>query len=186
MTKSRKFDSDEYLNAYYNDHKYPHIHSNIYTVAMSRLEPEEPIMDLGACYGLLSAHLADKGHHAYAVEPDPTYDLKQIKRDDITYLNIPVADSTLEELSNVIKDNHIHTIIARRVFPEICDFNGIEFFPRLNKMFSESGITKIILEGRYRNPHAVNPLKNAELEAKQFPDYAMVYDEHNVVVLEKK
>jgi signal recognition particle GTPase len=162
MSDSRRFHSEEYIEAYRERGEFPRIHDDIGKVVEKYGKDYDRCIDLGACIGLLSARLAERCGKSLVVgvEANENYLSRAIQHERIVYKHLAVTDDTLQAMGDIIREHDIKLIVARRVFSEI----GKSVVTKLASVFKENGVEMIILEGRVRVPNPTNELYDADAE----------------------
>lgn len=162
-----RFDDPEYVAAWRRDGTFPRIHDGIVQQVLTETEPGDgPVLDLGACTGLLGRQLVGHGYQVYALqEPGPAHDLGVTEGvyDPIPVLRLKLTGPlSLGPTLGWIEQVGIRTIVARRVFPELWDsLGGKEGFDLLAEGLAASGVERIILEGRVTSTRTTHPLGDA-------------------------
>lgn len=166
------FDDEKLINNYKENKQFPNIHSNITNVLEKVLCKEDSVIDLGTCYGLLAKKITQiTNKKVIGIDAYHGYLDKAIKDKKIKYVCIKIDYSTLDQLKKLIDKEEISTIVARRIFPEIFECTDCKFMSIMAKMFYESKIEKIIIEGRIDSKRSVNKLHNIFEEVKIFENY---------------
>jgi hypothetical protein len=181
------FDSDKLLDEFNHSGKFPKIHDDIFTV-IQNYSGIEPCMDFGSCYGLLSARMIKEGYKrtVIGVEGNPRYFAKAIKYPGVLYENFYISRDTFQRLSELIKQKGVKLVVARRVFPEIAG-DDVSIVKELAGVLYESGIERIILEGRVPVENAKSPLSNVDKEVAALAGYyKLKYSYKNCRVLVRR
>lgn len=158
-----KYDDVQYLKDYYEQRKFPRIHDDIYSMA-EYCDKDCNVLDLGCCFGLLSVRLSSVFNKVVGIESSRRYLQSAIEKDNVIYYLLKVDFSTIDRIKEILLDNDIKIVFARRVFPEIVETNGIELLDALIDAFAECGVHTIVLEGRVRFKNAVNLLPSVDEE----------------------
>lgn len=159
-----RFNDNEYLHAYYKDGSFPHIHDDIY-IASTQIKIGVAI-DIGCCFGLLAARIANDCEKVIGIDISEAYLQKAVKHPKVEYLKLGVDKKSIDRLSYLLQSKRVDTVIARRVIPEIYETGGFELCNEFCDTLAKCGVKYIVLEGRKSNSKAVNPLKNADEEVK--------------------
>ena len=178
------FADDQYIKEYKEQHTYPKIHDDIYS--MHKHIDCKNIMDLGCCTGLLATHLSETYGTVIGIEPNKNYLKKAPKTPQVKYYNFPITPKTLGVLDKVIKKHNIDTIFGRRVMPEIYNYGGEKLIKSLNKLFYNNNIRNIVLEGRIESKNSTHNLSNINKEIQYFKDYDIKYTYKNCAILQRK
>ena len=178
------FADDQYIKEYKEQHKYPKIHDEIYS--LHKHIDCKNIMDLGCCTGLLTTHLSETYPELVGIEPNKNYLKKAPRKDNITYYNFPIKHETLPLLQQIIRKHHIDTIFGRRVMPEIHNYGGDKLIRELNTLFYRNNIRNIVLEGRIESRRSTHELSNINKEIKHFTNYNIKKKTKNCAILERK
>lgn len=157
-----RFDSDEYLERYYRLGEYPRIHDDIY--CLDGYVRGLNVLDIGCCYGLLSARLADTHGVVVGIEPNAKYLSKAIRRDNIHYVRLAVTEDTLPELAKILRKYDIQAAYMRRVIPEIWETGGYALVNGLIGTLAINNVGRIVIEGRKTTRNHVNPLYKVDKE----------------------
>lgn len=167
-----RFDDIAYVDEYKKSGKYPKIHDDIFSLDANI--PVGNVIDLGCCTGLLSVRLAQRHNLVIGIEPNKEYIKNAVPHERCVYMNFKIDYSNLKKLEQVILENHITTIYARRVLPEICDAGGIELVRDMIAMFRDCGVKNCVIEGRKCNSKSVHKLKNLSKEMELFQGFYSV------------
>lgn len=181
-----RFDDDKYVKDFVAYGIFPKIHDNIIdTVSMVSCDVA---IDLGSCTGLLSARLIENGYkRVIGIEGNPAYLKKAVKHSGVTYSNFYITEENLGKLETLLDTHKVEMIVARRVFPEICDTGGLDLVKRLAVIFDKHKVKFITIEGRIDSKNAVNKLHNIDSEVKMFNGYYDEYVAHkNCRILKRK
>lgn len=181
-----RFDDDKHLIEYYKYKQYPKIHDDIYNVSR-KINPNNNVIDLGCCFGLLSDRLASHFNKVIGIESNYSYLERAIKNPKISYFNLKVTDESIADFENLIKREYIKVLVARRVIPELYETGGFELLYLFIKMLYNNKIEYIVLEGRKPTKLATNPLSNIDKEASIFNKYyKLEYKYKNCALLRRK
>ena len=183
-----KYNDPEHIRLYEISGHYPKIHDQIFSAILRAAIKDKPVMDLGACIGLLSARMIDRGitKQVYAFEPSKKNLELAVKKSDVKYFQMGVRKENINILYGFMAQHDISTIVARRVFPEVAATEGIETVKAFAKASYAAHVDRIILEGRKQTKKATAALKNADLEAECFaPFYRVIESYNDVRVLER-
>lgn len=169
---SKRFSSNEYVNAYIESGILPAIHEDIGVLLDNFLKEDEVVIDLGSCTGLLSLRAIKAGAKlVFGIEPNLHYISEAVVNEKIKYENFPVIEENFEKLFDIITKNNVTSIIARRVFPEIGEAGSVGTVYELAKLFYNNGINHIYLEGRVFVKNAKNHFSCVEREIEAFELY---------------
>lgn len=162
-----RFDDPSYLEAWRDYGEFPHIHKPITDLALDVTERGETVMDLGACTGLITRRLLDAGRRVVAVEPSAksvhlgrafgTWEGAGLYEGGVT-------EESVIDLQTLVVAEGVTAVVARRVFPEVSDYIGVDGVSTFARVLVASGVTRFIIEGRLDSSRATHPLKNVELE----------------------
>ena len=169
-----RFDDDKYIQDVINYNKYPKIHDDIFY--LSKYVDAENVLDLGCCTGLLSHRLSSVYKNVVGVEANNRFIQKTIKKDNIKYINLKICKDNLCNFENILTENNIEAVYARRVIPELHETGGIELVNNICDIFYKHKVKYIILEGRKPTKNAKNPLNILDKELQCFSKY---YTEDN-------
>lgn len=164
-----RFNDLKHVENYKNNGEYPKIHNDIY--AMSKYVTAKNVIDLGCCTGLLASRLREKHQKIIGIEPNDNYLMHAIKEEGIKYYKLKVEKETLSTIGELIRNEGVTAVYARRVLPEILESGGSELVRELVKVFFSNGVQFIVLEGRKATKRAVNPLKSIEREVEACSKY---------------
>lgn len=164
-----RFDDPAYVDAWVSRGEFPRIHRPLVQHVLTEADPDDgPVLDLGACTGLLGRQLAGHGYRVFAVQmPGPAHSLGVAAGvfDEIPVLALRIEPDTLEALLGWIQQVGIQTVVARRVFPELWDsLGGVVGFAMLAEGLARAGVTRIVLEGRAVSTRTTHPLGDAARE----------------------
>lgn len=164
-----RFDDPAYVQAWQELGEHPAIHRNIAAAALHVLAPGEAVMDMGACTGLLARRMVEAGHPAIAVEPSAraigTGTEVYRAEPGIVLLHQAITLGDLEPVTAAIREHHVTTALARRVWPEICDTEGVDGVGIIAAELAQAGIRRFVIEARQASATAVHPLRTLQLEA---------------------
>lgn len=178
-----RFDSDKHLERYYGLGVYPKIHDDIYY--LDRYVRDLNVLDVGCCYGLLSARLADTHKVVVGVEPSARYLSKAIRRDNIHYMRMAITEDTLPELSKILREYNIQAAYMRRVIPEIWETGGYALVNGFIGTLAVNNVQRIVVEGRKTTRNHINPLYKVEKEIEACGKYyGVIARFRNCAVLE--
>lgn len=163
-----RFDAPEYVHDWQATGRYPAVHDRITAAVREEVDPSEGVLlDLCSSTGLLGRRLHEHGYSVVAVqEPGPAVTLG---RDAGVYDAVPLLETriqpdTLPDLADWIHTHQVSTVVARRCFPELWDMFS-DAFHHLADTFADSGVQRIILEGRAVSVRSKHPLATAQREA---------------------
>lgn len=185
---TRRFDAPEYLTEWRATGRYPAIHDAIFNAVAATLEPGTPVLDLGACTGLLTARLQQAGYQVTAAEGNA--ESYRAGREAGTWGEAPVwtqyvTPATLDGFASLLQERGIQAIVARRVFPEVHDGMAGDF-PAFAAVLADSAVHTIILEGRKPSRRTTHPLGAAVLETRALgPGWRVCESAGDVRVLER-
>lgn len=180
MKQTKRFFSDEYVQDFLQKGTLPTIHNDIGYLLDCYLKSQDICLDIGTCTGLLAIRALRAGaKKVIGVDINENYIQKAVKYPNIEYICLAINKKNLPVLSDIIVKHNINTVIARRVFPEIAEFDSVGTIYELAKMFFNLGITKIFLEGRIPNTKAKNHFATAEKEIEAFAKYFSVKSQKN-------
>lgn len=165
-TESMRFDDLEYCEDLIRKRQYPKIHNDIFT--FTGLVNAKCVIDLGCCHGLLSCRLAEVYDKVIGIEPSEKYIGNVIRRKNVKYVHMGIAQSTLQDLRKIIIEENVTAIFARRVVPEIWETGGMKLCGEFAKTIYECGVEWIALEGRKKCKNPKNALYNADKECEVF------------------
>lgn len=186
---TRRFDAPEYLQEWQDTGRYPAIHDAIFNMAAATLEPGTPVLDLGACTGLLTARLQRAGYTVTAAEGNA--ESYRAGRAAGTWGEAPVwtqyvTPATLDGFASLLAERRVEALIARRVLPEVYDGMAGDF-PAFADVLRHSPVRTIILEGRKASRRTTHPLGSAEREvAALWGTWKVAEAAGDVVVLERR
>lgn len=169
-----RFNDDKYVEDYLKHGKYPKIHDNIFS--LDRFIPRCNVLDLGCCTGLLSLRLADAHPFVVGVEPSTTYISKAPTRGNVRYVIMGISDKTLSTFGDILSDNRIEAVFARRVLSEIAKSGGVELVTSLAETMRGAGVKFLAMEGRKPVRNAVNIMPTVDHEI------LAVYSQYKVIV----
>ena len=102
-------------------------------------------------------------------------------------VNLKINSDNLNKLKDIILNNNIEVIFARRVFPELYGTGGIELIDSLCDMFNNCNIQYIVIEGRRPVRNAKNPLNTLDEEIKHFSKFYVQHKKYkNCCILKRK
>ena len=157
-----RFSDYAYVEDYLEHGKYPKIHDGIF--ALDRFIPRCNVLDLGCCTGLLSLRLADVHPLVVGVEPSTTYISKAPEKGNVRYVVMGISSETLVSFGELISENRIEAVFARRVLPEISECGGVELVTSLAETMRGAGVKYLAIEGRKPRGNAVNRLSSIDDE----------------------
>ena len=171
MSKSFRYDADEYLEAYRTKGQFPLIHEPIAKVMREVYDGESVVMDLGASIGVLAARLIEQLGAPLVVAIEPRHSAtKSVLMPKICWVGIPVNRQTFAAVDLLVKKWGVKYVVARRVFPEIEERGGDGTVRELANVLADAGVEKIVLEGRFRTKRATSSLPNADAEVSALSD----------------
>ncbi len=168
--------------------RFPSIHDDIIHAVKEYTGDSKRCLDVGCCFGLLSARLVLEcgKERIVGLEGNRTYLQNAIQLPQISYQSAYITKANLWAVSKLIASNRLNLVIARRVFPEIYDGIGHDGIKELARLFGISGIEKIVLEGRVNSGRSSHPLRSKEQEALSLsPYYSIKHEYKNCLVLER-
>jgi hypothetical protein len=183
-----KYNDPQHIKNYETSGIFPMIHDQIFSAIKRAAAVSQPVLDLGACLGLLSARMIEGKvtKKVFAFEPSQKALDIAIKKPEITYFKMGVTRSNIPKMFGFMIQNEVGTIVARRVFPEIAETQGVETVKEFGKAAYKAGVRKIVLEGRKQSSRSTATLKNADLEAECFsPFYKVIESFKDIRVLER-
>lgn len=183
-----KFDDKQHVENFVKNGTYPKIHDNIFSAVVKHAVIDKPIIELGACLGLLSYRMLEAKitKTVLAVEPNLKYIKRGLHGKGIIWVNAGVNDLNLGRLINTFDAFEAKTLVARRVFPEIAEKTSVETVTNFARLIAKIGVEVIVLEGRQVTKNHKAALWNADLEAKALePYYREAHAYGNVRVLHK-
>lgn len=183
-----KYNDPSHIKRYEEEGVFPKIHDHIFSAARRAAVKNKPVLDLGACIGLLSARLIDfkVTNRVLALEPSQKSLDIAIKKPEISYYNLGVRKENIQKLFGFMSQHEVGTILARRVFPEIAESQGLGTVRMFGKAAHAAKVQKIILEGRKQSARTTAALSNADLEVECFkPYYKVIESFKDVRVLER-
>lgn len=180
-----RFDDDKYIEDVKLYNKYPKIHNDIFY--LSNYIQANNVLDIGCCTGLLSHRLANVYNYVIGIEANKKFIEKAIPKDNVNYINLKINSDNLNKLKDIILNNNIEVIFARRVFPELYDTGGIELLDSLCDIFNNCNIQYIVIEGRKPVRNAKNPLNTLDEEIKHFSKFYVQHKKYkNCCILKRK
>ena len=137
---------------------YPKIHDDIFKLVSET--DGHSVLDVGCCYGLLSNRLS-KSFDVVGIEQNKEYCKKSVY-DKV--VNMKISEDTLDDLRDIIKQNHIDIVVCRRVIPEMYTGGGEKLILDFADVLYECGVQYIVLEGRIKSKKSVHRLKGVDEE----------------------
>lgn len=166
------FHSEELIYDLVVRHKYPKIHDDIFN--MSSCICDMNVMDLGCCFGLLSNRLATRNKLVVGIEANKSYFDKCVANPKVKYVNLKVNMDTMPQIRQIVKENNIKALYARRVMPELYETGGLELCEAFAKAMYDTDVTFVVLEGRVKTKNATNFLSSIDREVTLYKDMYQV------------
>lgn len=196
-----RFDSYDHVAAYAKDGSFPAIHDDIFmliqradTGDVPERGPHRTYLDLGCCYGLLTARIATQLPYARAVGIDsnphyirkaiayypekPGYGVQPIERVEYQQFRLDGSEQSLSNFQYLLREKHVDFVVARRVLPEIWESaltickpsdqsRAMDYMQKLTDILWLQRVG-VFLEGRKPTPKATNLLCSIEKETELF------------------
>jgi hypothetical protein len=163
-----RFDDPAYVDAWAQRRRFPLIHHGIVSTVRTEVDPDgETVLDLCSSTGLLGRQLVDVGHYRVVAleQPGPALDRGRQAGvyDGIPVLAMRLEPDTVDEFLTWLGVEQVTTVVARRCFPELHDAFGDEF-GAFAAGLAQSGVRRIVLEGRIASSRSVHALGTVTCE----------------------
>lgn len=166
------FDSDHILQDWKDRGRWPQIHGKIGWCATEYLTTPN-VLDLCCAFGLLADRIA-KTVPCVKKVVGVDGSLQSIAKAKaagvpVTIHHMVIFNDTVHQLYDLIKEEQITAIVARRAFPELFDQDH-EFGRCFSKSVRNLGVQEILIEGRIDSANAKSTLKTLDAEIALFAD----------------
>lgn len=156
--------------------KYPKIHNDFKIFTETLCSPKN-FIEFWSCFNLISVGMLecktwkDKDIKWIAIEPNKSYREDAMEHPKLKTMWRKISTAYLKKLEDIIIENDIKLVLARRVFPEIEENENWFIREKLARSLYNSGIELIVIEWRKQVKNAKPRLSNIEKEAYQFIVY---------------
>lgn len=163
-----RYNDKKHIENYIKFGTFPKIHDDIFYIG--KMLESMNVIDLGCSIGMLSVRLSEQHKKVIGIEADNNALDIAIEKDNVKYINGKITKDTLKKLEDIIIDNEVRCIYARRVFPELFDTGGIELLDELKTLLSRCGVEYIVTEGRLKTRNSKHDFSDINDEIIFFID----------------
>ena len=165
------FNDQAYIDTYEESGEFPKIHKDFGLVVKTYANEAEGSMDLGTCIGIMSVYNVHNGRSNCVGLEGNKFDFDRcVKHPKVKYEQLYVTRDTFPRIKELIADNNITLVTARRVISEV-GFDDITVVHDFAKLLADCGVTKIIIQGRAKVKNPSVKLYNSDMEAECFFKY---------------
>lgn len=164
-----RFNSPDYLTAWVQTGKFPEIHDDIFD-AVVNYSSGGVMLDLCCSTGLLTKRLQKFGAHVIGVDADSVAITAGLSFNIENLQQLKVTRETVSNLVNIVLNQRVRVLIARRCFPELFG-EDLEFGREFAGLMASNGIEEIFIEGRVKTRNAINALATLDSEVSLFANH---------------